>query len=319
VKNTPKFGKIKNGLGKINHVLCEKAGNNEENGLSAFLTPHPESDTMKKYALTKNSMNAAKNQKPLQLEIGETPSASTGEKPQSAIQLEIAGIVDKYATAVADVQKGTVGEIGKFTRAVALVGSLAATPAGMAVESPYEPVAAREGGVVLVEKERVKLEKEFKPLLEANGRGRFIPMYDSLPATNKDRIAKCYAIFKEKGLDEKRIIAGTSMVVESAFGAQNAKIIIREWTVNKRDANIESYTIAPKIKNAARLAPEILELYNISELEEIDRLQKEVFDAIIANSEQRAAANRQEAAASEQRAARLKEENAKLDAMMKRL
>jgi len=206
-----------------------------------------------------------------------------------------------------------------------LLLAVSADPA-LAVKSQYLPLAATGGSVVLVEREHVKLEREFLALLQANGRERFVPMYESLSPKDKERIARCYAIFKEKGLDERRIMAGTSMVIESAFGVRNAKIIIREWTVNKRDANIESYTIAPKIKNAARLAPEILELYDVAELEEIDRLQKEVFDAVIAASEQRAAASEQRAAASEQRAAASEQRAAanrkeieRLDAVIKRL
>ncbi len=165
-------------------------------GFSAFLTSSPESDTMKKYALTKNSMNAAKNQKPLQLEIGESPSTSAGEKPQSAIQLEIAGIVDKYATAVADVQKGTVGEIGKFTRAVALVGSLAATPAGMAVESPYEPVAAN-GKTELVLKEEPSQNADIKKIMERYKQAVEFGKIPSMPTEQRRKLMEYYKKAKE--------------------------------------------------------------------------------------------------------------------------
>lgn len=141
-------------------------------------------------------MNAAKNQQPVQLEIGETAAAT--EKQQSAVQLEISGIVDKYATSVANVQKGTVGEIGKLTRAMAFVGALAVAPSAGMAESPYEPLAANEGGIVLVEKERVKLEKEFVPLLEANGKAKYLEQYSMLDAKSKDKIARAYGMLKTK-------------------------------------------------------------------------------------------------------------------------
>lgn len=140
-------------------------------------------------------MNAAKNQQPVQLEIGETAAAT--EKQQSAVQLEISGIVDKYATSVANVQKGTVGEIGKLTRAMAFAGALAVAPSAGMAESPYEPLAANEGGVVLVEKERIKLEKEFKPLLEANGKAKYLEQYAVLEPKAKDKISKGYSLIKE--------------------------------------------------------------------------------------------------------------------------
>lgn len=163
-------------------------------GLSAFLTPHPESDTIKKYALTKNSMNAAKNQKPLQLEIGE--SVEVSQKPASGIQLEIAGIVDKYATAVADVQKETVGEIGKFTRAVALAGSLAATPAGMAAESPYEPVAAN-GKTELVLKEEPSQNADIKKIMERYKQTAEFEKIPSMPTEQRRKLMEYYKKAKE--------------------------------------------------------------------------------------------------------------------------
>lgn len=257
---------------------------------------------MEKYALTRNSMNAAKNKQSVQLEIGET--AASAEKPQSAVQLEIAGIVDKYATAAAEVQKGTVGKIGQLTRTMAFAGALAVAPAAGMAESPYEPLAANEGGVVLVEKERVKLEREFVPLLEANGKAKYLEMYSALEPKAKDKIAKGYALIKEAGLDEKKTASGTSMLIESAMGVKNAKIIVETWTQSKKKADVETYTTAPKIKSIAKFVPRILELYDVSELEEIDRLQKTVFDEIIAQSEQRAARNRQDAAQNRQDAER---------------
>lgn len=181
-----------------------------------------------------------------------------------------------------------------------------------ALESPYLPLAATGYAVVLVEKDRVKLEKEFVPLLESNGRSKYVVMYSALDSSSKEKIAKCYATFKDKGLDERRILAGVSLVIESAFGMRNARIIIRDWSSAKKYSGVEFITAAPKIKNAAKLAPEILQFYDVAELEEIDRLQKDAVDAIIA-------ANRQAAAASEQRTAALRKENERLDAMLKRL
>lgn len=262
-------------------------------------------------------MNAAKNQQPIQLEIGENTAATA--KKESGVQLEIAGIVDKYATAAADVQKGTVGKIGQLTRTMAFAGALAVAPSAGMAESPYLPFAANEGGVVLVEKERVKLEKEFVPLLEANGKTKYLEQYAMLEPKAKDKIASGYRILKTKSLEDKKTAAAVAALIESGLGVQNAKTIIREWTKNRKDANLETYTVAQKIKAVAKLAPEILELYDIAELEEIDRLQVEVVQAQAAANRQEAAASEQRAAASEQRAARLKEENAKLDAMLKRL
>lgn len=135
-------------------------------------------------------MNAAKNQQPVQLEIGET--AAVSEKQQSAVQLEIAGIVDKYATSVANVQKGTVGEIGKLTRAMAFAGALAVAPSAGMAESPYEPIAANEGGVTLVLKEEPSQNADIKAIMERYKQGAKFEKIASMPTEQRRKLMEYY-------------------------------------------------------------------------------------------------------------------------------
>ena len=196
----------------------------------------------------------------------------------------------------------------------------------LAVESPYLPLAATGDAVVLVEKERVGLEREFKALLEANGKSKYLEQYAVLEPKAKDKIASSYRILQTKGLEDKKTAAATAALIESGLGVQNAKTIIREWTKNKKDANLETYTVAQKIRAVAKLAPEILEFYDIAELEEIDRLQIEVLQAQTAAIEQRSAdADKRSADAdkrsadADKRSAANRKEIERLHAVIKRL
>ncbi len=198
-------------------------------------------------------------------------------------------------------------------------GIFALAPATFAFDSPYEPIAATGDGIVLVEKERTRLEQEFLPLLAANGKEKYLEYYAQLDSKAKNRIARGYVLVKEAGLDARKTAACVAATIESALGIKNARIIIDAWSKDGRDANVETYTTAQKIKSVGKLVPKILALYNIAELEEIDRLQIEVIEQQTAASERRAEASERRAEASRQEIARLQEENAKLDRMLKRL
>lgn len=165
---------------------------------------------MERYALTKNSMNAAKNQQAVQLEIGE--SAASVEKPQSAIQLEIAGIVDKYASAAADIQKGTVGEIGKLTRTMAFAGALAVAPSASLGESPYEPVAAN-GKTELVLKEEPSQNADIKTIMERYKQAAEFEKIPSMPTEQRRKLMEYYKKGKEAGVKDRLLATGMGSIV----------------------------------------------------------------------------------------------------------
>lgn len=135
-------------------------------------------------------MNAAKNQQPVQLEIGENTAATA--KKESGVQLEIAGIVDKYATAAAEVQKGTVGKIGQLTRTMAFAGALAVAPAVGMAESPYLPLAANEGGVSLVLKEEPSQNADIKTIMERYKQGAKFEKIASMSVEQRRKLMEYY-------------------------------------------------------------------------------------------------------------------------------
>lgn len=156
-------------------------------------------------------MNAAKKAQPMQLEIGENTAATTKEK--SGVQLEIAGIVDKYATAAADVQKGTVGNVSKLTRTMAFAGALAMAPAAGMAESPYEPIAANDGGVVLVLKEEPSQNADIKTIMERYKQGDYFEKIASMPVNQRQKLMEYYKKGKEAGVKDRLLAGGIGGIV----------------------------------------------------------------------------------------------------------
>lgn len=140
----------------------------------------------------------------------------------------------------------------------ALVTAQATNAKGL--ESPYELLAAGEGGVVLVESERVRPEREFTALLNANRKQIYVDQYSQISSSAKDRVVRAYALLKDKGLPERKFAAAVATVIETEMAVNNAKIIVRTWNEKHERANVETYVAAPGIKMIARFAPEIMNI-----------------------------------------------------------
>lgn len=208
--------------------------------------------------------------------------------------------------------------ITAFTCNVAITGTLAiALPVlGAGFNSPYEPIAALEGGVVLVETERARLENELILMLKEAGRQKYADLYAGLPKNSKLKVAKSYSEIQKSIADAKKVLAATSMIIEVEEGLKNAKVFIEEWQSNQKVSGVETYTVAPKVRSVAKFAPGILGWYDLAQLQEIDRLQKQTFDAIIAQTENEIAQNRQEIAQTDQRIAKLKNDIERLQKLL---
>jgi hypothetical protein len=182
-------------------------------------------------------------------------------------------------------------------------------------EGQYEPIAATGDGIVLAETERTKLEREFLPLLETANTKRY---YDVLTPKLKNVVAKSYETLKSSGLEQKKIVSGTGMVAESMYGFVSAKKFVEEWKRTGKDPNIELVSIATRLKPIIRKVPELAPYFDMAELEEIDRLQLEVMNAIIAQNRQEIAQSDARIAQNRQDITKLKEDIRKLDILLKK-
>lgn len=136
----------------------------------------------------------AQNKNPVQLELGEIakPNASEGLK-QNPVQLEIAGIVDRYADAASEIQKGAMGDISKLSRAVAF-GTPLPPMSEKPSASPYEPLAAGEGGVSLVLKEDPAKNPELLAMLEKFNKKTALEKLSTLDTGKRERIMGYYKL-----------------------------------------------------------------------------------------------------------------------------
>ncbi len=233
-------------------------------------------------------MNAAKNQQPVQLEIGETAAAT--EKQQSAVQLEISGIVDKYATSVANVQKGTVGEIGKLTRAMAFAGALAVAPSAGMAESPYEPLAANEGGVTLVLKEEPSQNADIKTIMERYKQGEYFEKIASMPVNQRQKLMEYYKKGKEAGVKDRLLATGLGSLVSGYSDIEAVKVFVSEY---QKTGKMGKYLPLPYLSftNAAEKFPEAQTMF-ASELEATKKMEaqiKSIIEMIGAEADKRSA------------------------------
>ncbi|MFB0965258.1 MAG: hypothetical protein QMC36_06300 [Patescibacteria group bacterium] len=217
-------------------------------------------------------MNAAKNKQPVQLEIGET--AAVTEKQPSAVQLEIAGIVDKYATSVANVQKGTVGEIGKLTRAMAFAGALAVTPSAGMAGSPYEPLAANEGGVTLVLKEEPSQNADIKTIMERYKQGEYFEKIASMPVGQRQKLMEYYKKGKEAGVKDRLLATGLGSLVSGYSDIEAVKVFVSEY---QKTGKMGKYLPLPYLSftNAAEKFPEAQTMF-ANELETTKKMEAQI-------------------------------------------
>lgn len=158
--------------------------------------------------------------------------------------------------------------MNKPTRKLAMIIRCTATALLLTLLAmPFKaPFAATGDSVVLSEAERTRLEKEFLPLMEKHGKAKYVrEFYPNLTPKLKDVVAKAYETMKAKGLDEKKVIAGTAMVTESMYGIVAARILVKEWATNRKRADIEITSIATRLKPIIRLVPEMVALFDRSE------------------------------------------------------
>lgn len=205
--------------------------------------------------------------------------------------------------------------MNKPTRKLAMIIRCTATALLLTLLAmPFQaPFAATGDSVVLTEAERTQQEREFLPLLERNNRIKALKdYYPALTPKLKNVVANAYNLMRDKGLDEKKLAMGTGMVTESMYGIVAARILVKEWTTNRKRADLEITSIATRLKPIIRQVPEMAALFDMAELEELDRLQMEVLNAVIAESEKRTAEMKKETA-------EMKKEIAKLQRAIKRL
>lgn len=233
-------------------------------------------------------MNAAKKAQPMQLEIGENTVATA--KKESGVQLEIAGIVDKYATAAADVQKGTVGKIGQLTRTMAFAGALAVAPSAGMAESPYLPLAANEGGVSLVLKEEPSQNADIKTIMERYKQGEYFEKIASMPVDQRQKLMEYYKKGKEAGVKDRLLATGLGSLVSGYSDIEAVKVFVSEY---QKTGKTGKYLPLPNVSftNAAEKFPEAQAMF-ASELEATKKMEaqiKSILEMIIADADKRSA------------------------------
>ena len=233
-------------------------------------------------------MNAAKNQQSVQLEIGENTAATA--KKESGVQLEIAGIVDKYATAAADVQKGTVGKIGQLTRTMAFAGALAVAPSAGMAESPYLPLAAN-GTTELVLKEDPAKNPELLAMLEKFNKKTALEKLPTLDTGKRERIMGYYKLAKaQPGLNDRTVASGVSGMVLGYVEVEDVRRFVEEYSKTGKLPKGLPLPYA-NFKGASEKFPGA-EVYLASELSSTKKLDEQIgviLDTVIADADKRSA------------------------------
>ena len=181
-----------------------------------------------------------------------------------------------------------------------------------AVLTASPATAATAADIAQADTELAPLEAEFRTLLLTNGKAKYLEYYADVDPSAKAKIAKAYGILRTKGLGDPKTAAAVAALCESAFGMKNAKAIVEAWSATGQNPGLETYTVANKVRLVAKFAPEILEFYDLAALDEIDRLQMEALNGMIARNLEETARIKERTARNLEETARIKEETARI-------